>query len=406
MRKIDLQNFRRATRDTSREVNRSIALNLVREHGPVSRADLARLMGVSRGMITPLVNDLLEEGLIYEGATAEAPRGRRPTLLHLRCRDRLVVAVDVRASHTAVQLGDFCGRALDCRTFATPGDPQALVDHLGQVVDELRDAHADSGSVEGVGLVVPGMVDARSGRILNLPTLGWRELELRRPLARRTGLAVQVERDAVACAMGRIWMHAGGSEKPGDFVYLVVSEGVGAGLVVNGEPVRGHHFTAGEFGHLPLDPRGPMCTCGSRGCLEALASDVATLARYLEVEYRGRETRAEIRASGLEMPDLVALAHEGDARARAALDVTAGWVGLGISAIVASLNPDHIIVGGTLTDAWDLVGSTVAEVVRARALTMAAGGTPLVVDPNHGRTRLEGAASLVVAPVFAAPSVG
>lgn len=406
MRKIDVQNFQRATRDTSREVNRSIVLNLVREHGPLSRADLARRMSISRGMITPLVNELLDEGLIYEGDTTEAPRGRRPTLLHLRCRDRLVVAVDVRASHTVVQLGDFCGRSVDCRTFSTPAGPDLLVEHLGAVVDELREGHGHTGTFEGIGLVVPGMVDVRSGRVLNLPTLGWQELELRRPLSQRTGLPVRVERDAVACAMGRVWMHAGGTGKPRDFAYMVISEGVGAGLVVNGQPVRGRHFTAGEFGHLPVDPRGPLCTCGSRGCLESLASDVATLARYLGLEFRGRETRSEIRRRGLEMEELVARAVGGDLDARNALEATAEWVGLGISSIVASLNPSRVIVGGALTGAWELVGPTVVRVVRERALTADAATTRLVVDPDHGRTRLEGAASLVVAPVFAAPSVG
>ena len=110
MRKIDIQDFRRATRDTPRAVNRRIILNLLREHGPLSRADLARTMEVPRGMITSLVNELLEEGLVSEGATTAAPRGRRPTLLHLRSHDRLALGVDIRSSRTVIQLSDFSGQ--------------------------------------------------------------------------------------------------------------------------------------------------------------------------------------------------------------------------------------------------------------------------------------------------------
>src|SRR5687768_15666795 len=98
MRKIDTRNFRRATRTTAREVNRQILLNLIREHQPISRADIARLMTVGRGTVTEMVNSLIEEGIVYEGVTATAPRGRRPTLLHIRTRDRYVVGVDIRFS--------------------------------------------------------------------------------------------------------------------------------------------------------------------------------------------------------------------------------------------------------------------------------------------------------------------
>ena len=112
MRKIDTRRFVRATRSTPREINRLILLNLVREHQPVSRADLARHMDIGRGMITSLVDELLTEEAIYEGATIDAPRGRKPQMLFVRTRDRLVVAIDVRFSRTDIMLGDFAANAI------------------------------------------------------------------------------------------------------------------------------------------------------------------------------------------------------------------------------------------------------------------------------------------------------
>ena len=174
MRKIDTRHFVRATRSTVREINRQILLNLVRDHQPISRADLARRMRVGRGMVTSLVDELLDEEAIYEGATVDAPRGRKPQMLYVRTRDRLVVGIDVRFSRTYIMLGDFSGNAVALESFETIVDPHQLVLAIQGRVRHMLDAHGAAGKCEGVGLVVPGMVDQRTGRVLNAPQLGWR----------------------------------------------------------------------------------------------------------------------------------------------------------------------------------------------------------------------------------------
>jgi hypothetical protein len=265
VRKIDIQNFQRATRDTPRAVNRRIILNLLREHGPLSRADLARSMEVPRGMITALVNELLEAGLVLEGATTAAPRGRRPTLLHLRSHDRLALGVDIRAGLTVMQLTDFSGRELTRRSFPTPDTPEDLDAALLREVEHLVIPEHRREELEGVGIVVPGMVDPGERVILHAPTLGWRDAALGFCLADRLGVPVRLERDALACAMAQIWLGDSPPDSTRDFVYLVVSEGVGAGLVVNGQPVRGRHFTAGEFGHVAWTPTAPCARVEAGG---------------------------------------------------------------------------------------------------------------------------------------------
>src|SRR5476649_795435 len=162
MRKIDTTNFRLATRTTSRDVNRRIVLNLVREQQPISRADLARSMDLTRGVVTSIINELIEQGAIYEGATGDAPRGRRPTMLFVRTKDRLAIAIDVRFSQAFVMLSDFAGTRIAFESFDTIFDPVALTAELVERVGRLRAAHQDVGRIEGIGLVVPGMVDRRS----------------------------------------------------------------------------------------------------------------------------------------------------------------------------------------------------------------------------------------------------
>jgi predicted NBD/HSP70 family sugar kinase len=406
VRKIDPRNFQRATRTTTKDINRQIVLNLVREYQPISRADLARRMEVARGIVTPLVNELIEQGLLVEGATGASARGRKPTLLHVRAHDRLAVAVDVRLSETQLMLSDFSGRALSTELLATPATPDELVAALAARIRRLLDAHAADGACQGIGLVVPGMVDRATGRLVNAPTLGWRDVDLRGALEEAAGLPVHVERDAVACALAQMWMGQGAAGAGDSFAYVTFSDGVGAGLVVDGHLVRGHRDAAGEFGHIPLSLDGPACLCGSRGCWEAYTSNPAIVARYLGRELTTRESYAQVRETRLTVGDVVARARAGDAAARQALECTGRYVGLGLAAIVNALNPARIVVGGQIAAGWDLIKPQVLQALAERTLTQGAAATPVVPEPNDPQTRLRGAAALVVAPVFAAPTVG
>lgn len=407
VRKIDPRNFQRATRTTSKEINRQIVLNLVREYEPISRADLARRMEVARAIVTPLVNELIEIGLIYEGATGASARGRKPTLLHVRAHDRLTVAIDVRLSETHLLLCDFNGREIAAEVLRTPPDPAALVAELAARVRAMLDAHLAEGVCQGIGVVVPGTVDRRTQKLVNAPSLGWRDVDLRGALEEAVGLPVHVERDAVACAYAVTWLGQQESGELDSFAYVTVSDGVGAGLVMDGRVVRGHRDAAGEFGHIPLTLDGPACLCGSRGCWEAYTSNPAIVARYLGRELSTRDVYAGIRDSGLTVTEIIARARDGDAAARAALQTSGRYIGLGLAAIVNALNPARIIVGGEVAAGWDdLVGPPALAAMRERTLTRGAACTPVLPEPFDEQTRLRGAAALVVAPLFAAPAIG
>jgi predicted transcriptional regulator len=249
MRKIDPVRFHVATQGTSREINRQIVLNLVRAHQPISRADLARTMGVRRGSVSLIVNDLLQSGIIIEGATGKTVRGRKPTFLHIDSRRRTVIAVDVRVSQTYVMLADLLGRPLTGVVgFPTVRDPRLLASAIARRVRGLLAEHGGLDACEGAGISVPGMIEQSTMRILHAPTLGWRNVDLRGPLAVETGLRVEIENSGRACALAQLWaMH--GSSSVGDFVFVSVSDGLGVGAVVRGEPLRGRHNVAGEFGH-------------------------------------------------------------------------------------------------------------------------------------------------------------
>jgi N-acetylglucosamine repressor len=403
MRKIDVNAFTRATRRTGRDINRQIVLNLVHEHQPISRADLARGMGMSRGRITSLVADLLQEGVIVEGATVDVPRGRRPKMLRIRTEDRLVMAIDVRFSRTYMMLSDFAGTPIAMESFRTIVVPEELVAELATRTERLLGEYRSHGRCEGIGLVVPGMVDQRTGRVLNAPQLGWREVDIRDALAEATRLPTFIENAPISCALAQMWLGNNGSHG-GNFVYLSIFEGVGAGVVVNGQVVRGHSHSAGELGHALIDPNGPICMCGARGCLEAHTSNLATLARYLDVEMGSQQMRSLLADAKLTMSDLITRAKSGDAKARTALEVTGHFLGLGLSIAVNALNPPRIYVAGDITAAWDIVEPPLRAVLQERALTPAAAATPVIPDRTP-HPRLRGATALVAAAQLAAPQV-
>jgi len=405
LRKINTRDFTRATRRTGQEINRQIILNLVREHQPISRADLARYMSVGRGMVTSLVNQLLQDGAIYEGEIGDAPRGRKPKLLYVRTRDRLVVAIDVRLTRTYVMLGDFSGTQIALETFDTLFVAERLLAELASRTRRLIQTYGATGRVEGIGLVVPGMVDHVSGRILNSPQLGWRNVDIRDALSSATELPVHIENAPIACALAQMWLGQRRGEGTNDFVYVTVSDGVGAGVVVNGQVVRGHGHAAGEFGHVALSPDGPRCLCGARGCWEAYTSNLATVSRYLGQEHDGKSPRERLQHHEITIVDLITRARTGDARAREALTETGKYLGLGLSMIVNSMNPSGIFVGGEITNAWDMIEDRIRATIAERALTEQAGRTPVIPEQSSAYPRLLGATALVAAPVFAAPRV-
>lgn len=407
MRKINTRDFRVATRTTSRDINRHIALNLIRENQPISRADLARRMNLTRGVVSVLVQELITQGVIYEGATGEAARGRKPTFLHIRTHDRLAVAVDVRFSKTYLMLCDFSGRQLAIETYDTVFSIPEFVKDLAARVRKLLKRQGLGFTCEGIGLVVPGMVDQRTGRILNAPALGWRGVDIRTKLAAATGLPVHIENSGRACALAQLWSERGEATAGHSFVYINVSDGVGLGIVVNGELLRGRDHIAGEFGHMPLNLDGPRCMCGANGCWEAYTSNLATVSRYFgwNLSKHSPKDLKDAERSSFTVLDLVARARSGDAKAVAALQATARFLGLGISTIINTINPDGIYLAGEITTAWDLIESTVREAIAERVLIEAAARTPLRVTPTQEHPRLRGAAALIAAPTFAAPRV-
>lgn len=378
-----------ATSEVVRDINRRAVLSLIRTRQPLSRADLARFSGLQRSTISLIVEELIRERWVLEGPTGRLPRGRRPTYLNLN-QDRVIIGVDIRPTRIRVGLADVNGAFVSHEAFATPADPQTAMTELLAHVAKLQQDCAGK-MVEGVGITVAGRVDRATGALVFAPNLGWKGFNIRAAVEQATGLDVELENAANACVMAAGWF---GQIQAKNVALVTVAEGIGSGCLVNGRLASGLNGMAGEFGHATLDPHGPPCACGSRGCWEVFASNRAALRYYAE---SGGDS------TGMDFADLMALAEQGDARAVAALTEMARQLGRGMRAIVSSVDPEQILIIGEVTRMWDLLGPVIDAELKAQALP---GAAAPALAPIHdgGMARLRSTVALVLQKHFGAPA--
>jgi predicted NBD/HSP70 family sugar kinase len=382
----DFKRIRTASSEVVRDINRRIVLNLIRTRQPISRADLARVSGMQRSTISLIVEELVNEHWVIEGPTGRLPRGRRPTFLRLN-DERVIIGVDIRPIQTTVALADVNGKFTTQEMMPTPADPKVAVEQIIQrILPIIRSCREKK--IEGIGITLPGRVDHSSERLVFAPNLKWRDVDLGTPIAKATGLEVELENAANACVLAAVWFDH--LESYRNIVVVTVAEGIGTGFLMNGQLATGLNGMAGEFGHVPLDSKGPKCGCGSRGCWEVFASNRAALRYYHE---------SSSHTDGLSFQDLLSLADQGDKQAVKALETMAHYLGRGMRMIVAGLAPERIIVIGDLTRSWHRFGPVIEAEVQAQVLP---GGCAPRLIPAHedGMARLRGTVALVLQKHF------
>ncbi|MCA1639710.1 MAG: ROK family protein, partial [Acidobacteria bacterium] len=245
MRKIDLTSFNVATSETARNINRRIILDLIRTRQPVSRADLARLSGLQRSTVSLITEQLLTEQWITQGALGHLPRGRKPRFLHLNVERAGIIGVNVRPTMTTIALANLNAQFIAHESFQTNNDANVFIEDLTRRLQSFIKFHPDI-YFEGIGVSMPGRVDSISKKLVFAPNLGWRDVDLQTPIERATGLLVEIENAANACALAEIWFDQR-SNGMQDLIAVTVSEGIGTGIITNGQLLRGASGVAGEF---------------------------------------------------------------------------------------------------------------------------------------------------------------
>jgi predicted NBD/HSP70 family sugar kinase len=297
-------------------------------------------------------------------------------------------------------LCDLGGHQIAVETFSPILSPTKVVAELADHIQNLLKRHIGGRQCEGIGVVIPGLVDHDTGRVIYAPPLDWRDVDIREPLSRATGLPVYVESAGRACAMAQMSTNRSGAPGADNFLYVSVSDGIGTGLVIGGELLRGHSEIGGEFAHMLLSLDGPPCVCGATGCWMTYVSNLATISRYAS----SRKAPVSSTPHSLTIDDVIKRARSGDRNALTAIQDTGRYLGLGLVTIVHGVNPERVYIGGEIIAAWDLIEPPMRAALAERALTKEAAKT--VIQPTMlDYPRLRGAAALVAAPIFAAPRI-
>lgn len=339
--------------------NQALILDSVRRAGTISRVELAEITGLVPQTVTNICRRLLREGLIVESGKSSVGPGKPRTLLRLNPRARVAVGVHLDPAVITVVLLDLDGAILARRQLTTPSVAQperVIADIAREVALVIEEAGVRPGQALGVGVGAPGPIDLRRGLIDSPPNLpAWDQAPLRDSLALATGLPVILDKDVVAAVVAENWNDAAGRHGATALVY--VGTGIGAGLMVDGEVVRGASGNAGEVGHIMVDPDGPPCPCGGRGCVAVSVAPSALVRRArtvgLELPVDADPTSAAAVAA------LFALAEGGDALARELVDVAARGLVRMAMVIIDLHDIDRLVFGGPF---WSLFRRAVIEV--------------------------------------------
>jgi predicted NBD/HSP70 family sugar kinase len=392
LRRLDLRKAQAARLNTIRDINRQIVLNYVREREPISRAEIARETDLQRSTISQIVEALKGEGLVEEVGEGESTGGRRPTMLKLRTKEAIAIGVAITPTCTTVATSDLAGRVVEQKEFLTDPDHSQTLKRVIALVQEF--SRRNKGSIEGVGVSLPGLVDPSTGKAVYVPYFKWRDIPVSEVISAAVGLPVVIDNDANAVALAELWFGRPEVSDARDFILVLVAEGVGTGIIFDGQVYRGQCGAAGEFGHMVIGARAPVsCSCGNHDCWEAFSSERAALARYHNL--------CENENPRLAFRDLVDRALAGEANAKTALIETALCLGVGISNLVIGFSPEAVVVGGEIARAWPLVETALTKTVE-HSIRRGLASAKILPSTLGEKPTLRGALSLILASKFAA----
>jgi predicted NBD/HSP70 family sugar kinase len=394
MKKIYLHGAKEqiARHNTIRDINKRIVLNYIRARAPISRAEIARETSLQRSTVSAIVDDLILEGLIQESGAGESTGGRKPTLLELKRGTPAAIGVDVTPRETTIALADLNGTILQSEVFPTSAD----IDFMNrQILAKVkRYTHDNKDADLQVGMSVPGIADQATGNIVYIPYFQWSNWDIAARITEATGLPVVVDNDANAVALAELWFGAEEIRKTRNFIEVLISEGIGTGIIIDGQVYRGELGAAGEFGHMFVGQNAPVaCSCGRRDCWEAHASEKAIVQRYVSTNGKS--------AAAVDIEHLISLALNGEKRALEVVRETATYIGIGISNLMIGFSPQAVVISGSIVRAWDLIKDEIQEIA-GRSIRHQVDTTQIVPSELGDKPTILGSVTLVLSRRFTA----
>lgn len=390
------------------ELNRAIVLNIIRQEGSISRAEIAHRTKLSRSAVSNIINSLLRDGLVQHSEKGESNGGRRPIMLNFNYSAGYVLGVDVGANHLLAVITDLEGNILaeNYRNFDISAGPEKglslITDHIHEV---LATHHVPRNRLLGIGLGVPGPLDYTTGTVIAPPIMpGWDRFPLRQLLSQEFGLPVLVENDANLGAVAEKWRGAGLGYQ--NLAFVKMGTGIGCGLILDSKIYRGQRGSAGEIGHVTITRDGPPCKCGSYGCLESMAAAPAISNRARLAIEAGRKTSLADYGDSPPTPQQIAeAAGQGDKLALELIEDAGRYIGIALATLINLFNPGIIVLGGGVTAIGEPLMNPIRETARNRSLLVSYEETEIVISKLGREAVALGAVMLVLQEVFRAPGL-
>jgi len=390
---IIMNSIQRANRDLMRGINRSVILNVIKIHGPISRADIAHMTGLSPATVTSITGLLIEEDLIFEKSTGDSSGGRPPILLALNPQGGFVIGIKLMELHAVAALTDLNATVLAKATIKMPNkELESVIDELTLLVEDLiRKNKISKKRLFGIGIGLAGVIDSINGVLRKSPFFGWKDVPLSDRLHSRLKVPIFLDNDVNTLTLGEKWLDNG--VHADNYVVITVGRGIGMGIVINRQIYRGKGGGAGEFGHLVVNQDGPVCDCGKRGCLESYLGDQALLTR----------AREDVNASIRDIDDLIQIAESGNSAAIHLLNWAGDLLGQEIANLINLFDPKLIIISGEGVRMGDPFFSSMREAIQKNAVPELYENTEIRINTWSDDVWARGAASLVIGELFNSP---
>ena len=395
--------------ESLRQINLSTVLTHLRQNAPISRAALAEITGLNRATITRLVRELIEHGFVRETGLQSIRAGRPSILLQLDPDAGCIIGAEIEVKFGSVILTDLAAHVLWRQEvdFGDEDEPDAVLKSTAQLIRHAcEQAKTANRHVLGLGMSLPGLVDVSSGVLLFAPNMRWNDVPVKQWLEKEFDIPIYVDNKANMAALAESYF---GSARESEYVlYINITAGVGAGIVLNQRIMTGASGLAGEVGHMAINPDGPKCNCGSQGCWETYVSALAVFRRVREAILDGEESQlAEVVRDGFEritIPLMVEAARQGDRVALASFEETGYYLGVGLANLINTFNPAKVVLGGYVTQAYEFLLPVIQKTVKERALRWPRQAADIVVATYLNDASLMGAVATVYSQILSNPN--
>ena len=400
----------RGSFELMKQLNVSAVLKVIRDNGSLSRADVAKITGLTPASVTNITKMLIEDEYLVECKVGQSSGGRPPIMLELNPNARYVIGISIGVGMIDVVITNLSAEIILKKSIEINEeryDYDFVFKELVKLINEVIEcSKIEKEKILGAGVALHGIVNARTGMSIYSPYYGWKEINIKEALENELNLGVYVDNDVRAMALGESWF--GITKDISNFVTLNISNGIGAGIIINNKPYYGVDFSAGEIGHIVVEGDGDKCNCGNYGCLETVASNNNITKKAIKLIKQGtnsvlKELKADI--NQLTIEDISEAAKLEDELAISIIKEAARYIGIAITNLINILNPTSIVVVGEIFENTFYAIETLNEIVKNRGMKLSSENVRIIKSMLGRDAAVVGATTLVIQEIFNGMSI-